>query len=68
LGAFKIMGRLRGMSSISGYIASLGIPEVSFPFNLFQNAGDPSRIDLYENRDAIQDYHTPNTFTPGRKR
>ena len=28
LGAFKIMGRLRGMSSITGYIASLGIPEV----------------------------------------
>jgi hypothetical protein len=64
LGAFKIMGRLRGMSSISGYIASLGIPEVSFPFNLFQGgSGDPKRIDLYDNRDAIQDYHAPNTFT-----
>ena len=64
LGAFKIMGRLRGMSSISGYITSLGIPEVSFPFNLFQGGGgDPERIDLYDNRDAIQDYHAPNTFT-----
>jgi len=64
LGSFKIMGRLRGMSSISGYIASLGIPEVSFPFTLFQNGGgDPERIDLYDNRDAVQDYHAPNTFT-----
>jgi len=64
LGSFKIMGRLRDMSSISGYIASLGIPEVSFPFNLFQNGtGDPQRIDLYDNRDSVQDYHAPNTFT-----
>jgi hypothetical protein len=64
LGAFKIMGRLRGMSSIAGYIASVGIPEVSFPFNLFQSGGgDPPRIDLYDNRDAVQDYHAPNTFT-----
>ena len=64
LGAFKIMGRLRGMSSISGYLASLGIPDVSAPFTLFQNGGgDPERIDLYDNRDSIQDYHVPNTFT-----
>ena len=64
LGSFKIMGRVRDMSSISGYIASLGIPEVSFPFTLFQNGGgDPERIDLYDNRDAVQDYHAPNTFT-----
>ena len=64
LGAFKIMGRLREMSSVGGYIATLGIPEVSQPFNLYQaGGGDPKRIDLYDSRDAIQDYHAPNTFT-----
>lgn len=37
---------------------------MSAPFTLFQNGGgEPERIDLYENRDVIQDYHTPNTFT-----
>lgn len=64
LGAFKIMGRLRGMSSISGYIASLGIPDVSAPFYLYQGGGgDPKRIDLTDSRAGIQDYHAPNTFT-----
>src|ERR671930_198868 len=57
LGAFKIMGRLRGMSSISGYIVSLGIPDVSQPFNLFQSGGaDPKRIDFFDSRDGIQDF------------
>ena len=64
LGAFKIMGRLRGMSSAGGYITTLGIPDVSQPFNLYQaGGGDPKRIDLYDSRDGIQDYHAPNTFT-----
>jgi endonuclease/exonuclease/phosphatase family metal-dependent hydrolase len=64
LGAFKIMGRLRGMSSGSGYITSVGIPDVSHPFDLFQSGGgDPKRIDAYDNRAGTQDYHAPNTFT-----
>ena len=64
LGAFKVMGRARGMSSISGYIFSVGIPEVSQPFNLFQSgSADPKRIDLYDSRAGTQIYHAPNTFT-----
>jgi len=64
LGAFKIMGRLRGMSSLSGYLLSLGIPDVSNRFYLFQGGGgDPKRIDLTDARDSIQDFHAPNTFT-----
>ena len=64
LGAFKIMGRLRGMSSLSGYLVSLGIPDVSAPFYLFQGGGgDPKRIDLTDSRAGVQDFHAPNTFT-----
>src|SRR5688572_702105 len=64
LGAFKIMGRLRGMTSAGGYITTLGIPDVSQPFNLYQGGGaDPKRVDLYDSRDQIQDFHAPNTFT-----
>lgn len=64
LGAFKIMGRLRGMSSLGGYITTVGIPDVSAPFNLFQaGGGDPKRIDLYDSRAGVQDFHAPNTFT-----
>ena len=64
LGAFKMMGRLRGMSSVGGYITTVGIPDVSQPFNLYQGGGaDPKRIDLYDSRDSVQDFHAPNTFT-----
>src|SRR5829696_665642 len=64
LGAFKIMGRLRGMSSLGGYITSLGFPDVSQSFYLYQSGGgDPKRIDLKIGRAGIQDFHAPNTFT-----